>query len=430
MLYRHVIDSCRAETIGKAGLLAAELDASLSATAAGLAALSRRRADGSLPLLALPNRRDDLPELQAIAADWRGRLRRVVLLGTGGSSLGARALAALAPAGGLELLVLDNLDPEGFAAFAPGQPLADTGLLIVSKSGGTAETLSQALICLPALRAAVGREALARQALVIVEPGNSALRQLAAVHGLRVLPHDPGLGGRFSVLSAVGLLPALLMGLDAGKLRQGAAEVLDQALAATQPSEVPAAVGAALSVALAERRGICEAVLLPYVGRLETFALWYCQLWAESLGKAGRGTTPLRALGPVDQHSQLQLYLDGPANKLFTLITLPMQGSGPAIPAAEAGRIGLDYLAGRRIGDLVAAMQRGTAEALAKRGRPVRVIELPRLDEAVMGALLMHFMLETILAAHLLGVDPFDQPAVEEGKMLARRYLGQMAVLG
>ncbi|MBM3489236.1 MAG: glucose-6-phosphate isomerase [Alphaproteobacteria bacterium] len=430
MRYRHVIDSCRAETIGDAGLDDVELEARLAGCAAGLTTLRRQQVDGSLPLLRLPARRDDLGELQTIAADWRRRFGRVVLLGTGGSSLGARALAALAPPGGPELIVLDNLDPDGFGAFASGQPLDRTGLLIVSKSGGTAETLSQALVCLPALQAAIGQAALSRQVLAVVEPGNSALRQLAAAYRLPVLAHDPGVGGRFSVLSLVGLLPALLLGLDAAKVRDGAAEVLDQALAATRPAEVPAAVGAALAVALAERRGIAEAVLLPYVGRLETFALWYCQLWAESLGKAGHGITPVRALGPVDQHSQLQLYLDGPANKLFTLITLPMRGSGPLVPEAEARRLGLDYLAGRRIGDLVAAMQRATAETLAKRGRPVRRIELERLDEATLGALLMHFMLETILAAHLLKIDPYDQPAVEEGKVLARCYLAQMAAVG
>ena len=172
-------------------------------------------------------------------------------------------------------------------------------------------------------------------------------------------------------------------------------------------------------------RGVSQSVLMPYDGRLATFALWYRQLWAESLGKGGRGTTPIQALGPVDQHSQLQLYLDGPWDKLFTLVTLPKRGQGRAIDATLADAIGLGRLGGHRPGDLVAAMQRATHQALVERGRPVRRIELERLDARSMGALFMHFILETLLAADLFGVDPYGQPAVEAGKLLARRYLAE-----
>jgi glucose-6-phosphate isomerase len=147
------------------------------------------------------------------------------------------------------------------------------------------------------------------------------------------------------------------------------------------------------------------------------------QLWAESLGKDGKGTTPIAALGPVDQHSQLQLYIAGPRDKLFTVITVGAAGRGPRIEPALAERAHEPVLGGKTIGDLVAAQGRATAETLAKNGCPVRTFHLDRLDEASLGELLMHFMLETIIAAHLLGVDPFDQPAVEEGKVLAKKYL-------
>src|SRR5262249_33054060 len=152
---------------------------------------------------------------------------------------------------------------------------------------------------------------------------------------------------------------------------------------------------------------------------------WWVQLWAESLGKQGRGTTPVGALGPVDQHSQLQLYLAGPADKLFTVITVDVAGSGPRIEEALAKAAGEPDFAGRQVGDLVAAQGRATADTLAKNGRPVRTIHLERLDERTLGALLMHFMLETVIAGRLLGVDPFDQPAVEEGKTLAKKYLAE-----
>jgi glucose-6-phosphate isomerase len=163
--------------------------------------------------------------------------------------------------------------------------------------------------------------------------------------------------------------------------------------------------------------------MVAYADRLERFTRWYVQLWAESLGKDGKGTTPLAALGPVDQHSQLQLFMAGPRDKLFTVLTVAPDGRGPRMPEDLAKLAGEPDFAGKTIGDLVAAQGRATAETLAKNGCPVRTMRLDCLDERHMGELLMHFMLETIIAARLLGVDPFDQPAVEEGKVLAKRYL-------
>jgi len=163
--------------------------------------------------------------------------------------------------------------------------------------------------------------------------------------------------------------------------------------------------------------------MLTYADRLERFTRWYVQLWAESLGKDGGGTTPIAALGPVDQHGQLQLFIAGPRNKLFTVVTIGGRGRGPRIDADLARLAGESDFAGKTIGDLVAAQGRATIETLARNGCPVRSIHLPRLDPESLGELLMHFMLETILAAHLMGVDAFDQPAVEEGKVLAKRYL-------
>ena len=186
-------------------------------------------------------------------------------------------------------------------------------------------------------------------------------------------------------------------------------------------------MGAALSVALAQTRGKTMSAMMAYADRLEKFTRWYVQLWAESLGKAGKGTTPLAALGPVDQHSQLQLFIAGPRDKLFTIVTTDVAGRGPKMAPALAKLAGEPGFSGKTIGDLVAAQGRATAETLAKNGCPVRVIHMPSLDEKNLGELLMHFMLETIIAARLLGVDPFDQPAVEEGKLLAKQYLAGQA---
>ncbi len=186
---------------------------------------------------------------------------------------------------------------------------------------------------------------------------------------------------------------------------------------------MPSAVGAALSIGLAQTKAKSITVLMSYADRLALFGKWYVQLWAESIGKDGKGTTPIASLGPVDQHSQLQLFIAGPRDKLFTIITTDVKGTGPRMPADLAKLCGEDALAGKTIGDLVAAQGRATAETLAKNGCPVRTFHFERLDEAALGELLMHFMLETILAARLLDVDAFGQPAVEEGKILAKRYV-------
>ncbi len=259
------------------------------------------------------------------------------------------------------------------------------------------------------------------------EGRRNGLRDLLEPEGVAFLDHDTGVGGRFSALTNVGLLPAAILGLDIVALREGAAAALAPVLASEPAREVPAALGAALSIALAEEKGKTISAVMAYADRLEKFVKWYVQLWAESLGKDGKGTTPLAALGPVDQHSQLQLFIAGPRDKLFTVITTAVAGKGPAIDPELASRAGEADFAGRPIGDLVAAQGRATAQTLAKNGCPVRTLHLETIDEKSLGELLMHFMLETIIAAHLLGVDAFDQPAVEEGKVLAKQYLAGKA---
>ncbi len=433
MSYRHLTEACFAARIGDGGLSGDAFAKTLAEAAPALESLRARHADGTLPILRLPALRDDLDALADVAKRLSERFDDVVVLGTGGSSLGGQALAALAdagysrPRGTPRLHFIDNIDPHSIARLLAGLDLASSGFVAVSKSGATAETLTQCLVALDALRSAVGEAALAKHVTLITGPGASPLRRLGERYGFETLDHDPGVGGRFSVLSLVGLLPAMIAGLDAEAVRAGAARVLDATLAARQPRDSEPAVGAAIAVGLLREHGIATTVMMPYVDRLAPFALWYRQLWAESLGKNGAGTTPVHARGAVDQHSQLQLYLAGPRDKMFTLLTLDVAGAGARVPADLADDDALAYLRGRTIGDLMDAGQRATADTLARQGRPVRTFELARLDERTLGALLMHFMLETIIAAHLFGVNPFDQPAVDEGKALARAYLAGQA---
>jgi len=423
MNYRQIIEDCFAGRIGERGLVPGDFDLLAAEAQAHAAAIGVEAGEGGFHPLTLARESDDLDELERVAGLLTARFKRLVVLGTGGSSLGGQALTSLVPGHGVEFL--DNLDGHDIDLLLARDDLGDTAFLAVSKSGGTAETVSQLIVCLRALQNIVG-EALAYHFVLITEPGDNALRKIGDQFGLKIMDHPTDVGGRFSVLSLVGLLPALFAGLDVRAVRQGAAAVLEAAIASETPSDP--ALGAALAVGLLRQRDITASVLMPYANRLKDFSAWYCQLWAESLGKDGTGTTPIQANGPVDQHSQLQLWLAGPADKVFTLIGLKTAGSGPTIDADLAQSLGADYLADRQIGDVVAALYQATATTLARNGCPTRVIEIDDLDEAAMGALFMHFMLETLIAARLLGVNPIDQPAVEEGKTLARGILAGDAV--
>src|SRR6185312_16141625 len=328
MDYRQSINGCLADTVGQRGLDHNSLDALLGRTAPALEKLKRMRDDGSLPLLRLPGRKDDIAQLRRVLKTFRAAPRQKFL---------------------------DNIDPATFEALFAAIDPARTGVVAISKSGGTAETMTQFAICVEWLRAKLDPDAVGRHTIAITEPRDNPLRLLAGKLTTPTLDHDPGIGGRYSVLSNVGLLPAMLAGLDVAALRAGAGETLDAALSAGTPRESGPALGAAISVALAEQHNIGTTVILPYVDRLAHFGLWFRQLWAESLGKDGKGTTPIRAMGTVDQHSQLQLYLAGPADKMFTLVMGEPAGGGGAVTPDLGSDPELAYLAGRRMGDLLDA---------------------------------------------------------------------------
>ncbi len=429
MPYVHLSSTCFAEAIGTGGLDRVLYERMLDRTRPVLEQLRKAHDDGSLPLLGLPGARADIAALGPVADRFRARFDDVVVLGTGGSSLGGRTLCALADAGfgpaagAPRLHFMDNIDPHSFDALLTALDLERTGFLVISKSGSTAETLTQFLVCYAA--AARAGDGAGERFTAITEPGDNVLRRLAGRFGIDVLDHDPGIGGRYSALSLVGLLPAMIAGLDPVRIREGAHAVLDVLLKAHTPDESEPVVGATIAVTLQRENRIGATVMMPYVDRLANFGLWFRQLWAESLGKKGNGTTPIRALGTVDQHSQLQLYLDGPRDKMFTVIMLGTRAAGGRVEPELADDDALAYLRGRTMGDLMEAEQAATARTLADNGRPTRIFRLKTLDERTMGGLMMHFMLETIIAAHLLGVDPFDQPAVEQGKVLAREYLAR-----
>lgn len=430
------IDNAREEHIGPHGVSAGTLKSALQRAENALDWLRARHADRSLPLLRLPDAHGDLETIRNAARQLADRATDIVILGTGGSSLGGQTLAQLAgfaiPGVGAlrvppHLHFIDNLDPDSFGTMLAKLPHATSRFVAISKSGGTAETLMQTIAALSAVMGQGLQTRIPDIFLGISEPAKpgkaNGLRDLLGKYRVPMLDHDTGVGGRYSALTNVGLLPAAMLGLDIAAIREGAGLALAPVLSKKPVSQVPAAIGAALSVALAESKGKSISALMAYCDRLQRFTHWYVQLWAESLGKDGKGTTPLAALGPVDQHSQLQLFIGGPRDKLFTVVTVDGAGLGPRIDGELAKLAGEAGFGGKTIGDLVAAEGRATSETLAKNGCPVRTIHIGKLDEESLGELMMHFMLETIIAAHLLGIDAFDQPAVEQGKVLAKSYL-------
>ncbi|MBS0470531.1 MAG: glucose-6-phosphate isomerase [Proteobacteria bacterium] len=378
----------------------------------------------SLELLSIVGETADIDAARGVAAAFTKDTTDVVVLGIGGSSLGGKALLALAGPAAPRVTFCDNPDPDSWSRALAGYDLRTTRFIAISKSGGTAETLMQALTAADAIEKAGGGKYLKHHFAIVTEPKPSPLKAFAEQIGAPVLDHPLGIGGRYSVVSIVGLLPALILGLDVAAFRAGAKAVVDAMLASDGAANSVLA-GAALHHALAGQGRMRETVLWCYADRLATLGAWWRQLWAESLGKGGKGSSPVAAVGPVDQHSQLQHFRDGPNDTFYTIVTTDTAGKGPVAPRERADALGLGYLAGRSIGDLVDAEARATAQTLSRNGRPVRTIHVPRIDERAFGGLMMHFMLETILMGRLMGVDPFDQPGVEEGKVLAREYLAQ-----
>lgn len=428
MLYQQDISGFLQNKVGERGIHRIDLERSFLQAEKAQTQIREKFEQGLYPFLQQALEDKDFPLWEPCGKALQKNYEAFLILGTGGSSLGAKTLVPLyqgdigAPFQKPLLYFLENVDPHSLLILFKYLPLSKTGIIAISKSGTTAETLAQLLTC-EALWKEKGLEKdFYQNTLIITEPKSSPLTRFAQNHNIPCLDHNPNIGGRFSVFSLVGLLPACIAGIDPRKIRQGGSRVLMQFLQ-NAASDVPPVIGAASLFALQTERGISQTVLMPYIDRLASFGLWFRQLWAESLGKEGQGTTPIRAMGTVDQHSQLQLYLEGPKDKSFTLLDFqnyPKEENGPLLSPSDPD---LTYLKGAALGDLLCAEERATYQSLMNYGCPVRRITFDKLDEEVLGGLLMHFMLETLLMGELLGIDLLSQPAVEESKRLTREYL-------
>ena len=375
----------------------------------------------------------------------------LVVLGIGGSALGLTALkTALCPpywnllgpekrAGRPRLWVMDNVDPAEFAAMLHLINPKRTLVNVISKSGETAETMAQFLIVLDFLKTSVGDGW--KEHLVVTTQGertvvpskandryDSALRDYARAAGLKPFECDPEIGGRFSVLSPVGLFGAAMLGIDIQELLAGAA-AMDERCSSADFEANPAARSAAVQIGL-NRKGKVMSVMMPYSAALRDVTDWFRQLWAESLGKTREdgtavGPTPIKALGVTDQHSQVQLYREGPNDKVITILSVEDFGAKVSIPQAPEALEGLDYLAGRTLAELFHAEEQATGWALAVLSqRPTVRIVLPNVTPHTLGQLLYMLEVQTSIAGEMLGVNTYDQPGVEAGKVATRALMG------
>lgn len=421
-----------------------------------------RRTRGELGFLDLPEDRSLLAQTLGLARTLEGRFDNIVVVGIGGSALGAAALRnALVHPGGEErgaegyghrprLYVMDNPDPDSTAALLGRIDLARTLFNVVSKSGSTVETLAHFLVIRQRLEERLGRDgvqdrrsaartgghaevaAVRDHVVVTTDPERGFLRSLAREYGLRSLSVPRNVGGRFSVLSPVGLFPAALAGIDPEAVLEGAAAMAERC-DTPELTRNPAGILATLLHLADTEMGASIQVFMPYADRLRGLAYWLQQLWAESLGKAVKtdgtatesGPTPLPAFGAADQHSLLQLFMEGPRDKVVVLLARGSPGEDVLIPPLFADSPAVSHLGGRTLFELLDYERVATAEALRRAGRANMTVTVDRVDARSIGGLFMLFQIAVVHAGALYGVDPLDQPGVELAKSLAVGLMGR-----
>jgi len=426
-----------AAAIGGAGLSDTELAAERLAVERAVRRVSDEVAAGRLGFWNLPSDTGLCAKVKRAGEMLIHEVSDVLVLGIGGSSLGGRALCQAltgpselpGPRKTPRLHFVDNSDPWMLAALLNTLDPKSMAVIAISKSGGTVETAAQLMILREHLRVGAGAAAMKSRLLVITDPSQGALRKLANDEGLPSLEVPPNVGGRFSALTAVGLLPAWIAGADIDGILRGALGMAERC-ARDVMSENPAAIIATVSCLHHRLRQRPLHVMMPYSDALRPFASWYVQLWAESLGKrvnrrgqvVETGPTPLAAIGATDQHAQVQLFMEGPRDKLITFVRVKQAKADLVVPKCEGD---FAYLSGASLHSLLDAEREGTTQALAQDGRPSLTLTLDAVDAEHVGALVFLYEAATAIAGELYAIDAFDQPGVEEGKRLAFGLLGR-----
>lgn len=361
------------------------------------------------------------------------RFDTMVVLGIGGSALGNKALySALKTASMLKrkVLVYDNVDPVFLDEILDEITLGSTIFNVITKSGTTAETMASYMIVAEKLRKAFPNDYIAR-IIVTTDREKGFLRKLVNDHGYASFIVPDNVGGRFSVLSDVGLVSSAFAGIDIKALLKGAAAMRKRCAEANLMNN-PAYLNGLLHY-LYMKQGKNISVMMPYANSLYDFADWYRQLWAESLGKRkdlkGRdifvGQTPVKALGSTDQHSQVQLYVEGPNDKVVTFLKVENFAVDYTIPNLHPDREEVNYLGGKTLSQLLNAEALATSYALTSAGRPNCTISFPQVDEFHLGEFIMMYMIQTVFTGKLLHINPLDQPGVEAGKNATYMLMGK-----
>ncbi len=417
--------------VGASGLALSQFTALAPRAMASHDALTTAHASGKLGFMKLPDDHAAKDAAKAMAKELQGAFDDQLVLGIGGSSLGAKALFTalshpfhnLLPKDkrqGMRTFFPDNSDGTTFSRLMEIVDPAKAGIVAITKSGGTAETWAQLLY----LQNKLGADAMKNQIVAVTDPSKGALRSVATEKGWRTLPVPPNIGGRFSVFTAVGLLPAAAAGIDIDQLLAGAA-AMARRCSGYQLFDNPAyLLGSALYLFDSER-GRPVHVFMPYADALRETGDWFVQLWAESLGKNNHGPTPMRGVGATDQHSMLQLLMQGPNDKVTIFVAIEEPRVDLPIPKGFENQPDVKYLNGITFNTLLSAEQRATAAALAAAGRPSITITLPKLDAFAVGELMMLLEIATGFVGPLYGIDPYDQPGVEAGKRYACGLLGR-----
>lgn len=387
------------------------------------------------------NQKDIVADINATAKAIRKTAKNFVVLGIGGSALGPiavfNALCHLhynelpnKTRKGPKFYVEDNVDPERMKALLDIIDVEETVFNVITKSGATSETMTQYLIIYGMLQKRLGDKA--KDHIIATTSANTGnLIKLANAEGFKTFYIPDGVGGRFSELCPVGLLPAAVLGIDIGELLAGAAYI-DRICSTDKFHKNPALINAALQVA-AMRKGNNISVMMPYSDALKYFADWYCQIWAESLGKevdlngnvVNAGQTPVKSLGVTDQHSQVQLYTEGPYDKVVTFLAVDKYRAEMIISEGCRDIPDVHFLCGHAMNELISAERTATEYALTSKGRPNHTIYLPEINAFTIGELIYYFELETAYAGAMLNVDTYNQPGVENGKNATYALLGR-----
>lgn len=370
---------------------------------------------GDYDALSIAYKDNDLQEIIDFSKFLNNNFKKVLVLGIGGSSLGAKTLLALKHQDKVE--ILENIDSDSVKFIFDNLDLENTAILTVSKSGKTIECISQTLILLKIFEDKLGKESIGKHFFFLTEDKDSPLTQLAKEFNIKTLEHHKTIGGRFSYLSNVGLIPACIAGLDIKAIRDGAKDTLEYLF----NNEDNFITDICAKQSELYKNGVVANVVMPYIDRLEKLTEWYRQLWAESIGKNGFGIIPINAIGTIDQHSQLQLYMEGPRNLFFTFIT--KKNDDNALKIEKTYNKEFDYLKNKTLDEIMSIEAESTVEVLNRRNLPIRVIEIQELNERCLSQLLMQYMLETIIVSKINNINPFGQPAVEERKILARELI-------